>query len=48
VLIECVGDHMRMATYVLLALLLLVVVLAPFYGADSRVDEIRRRRRLGH
>jgi hypothetical protein len=37
-----------MATYALLAVLLLVVLLAPLFGADSRVDEIARRRRVGH
>ena len=47
-LIHEVGDHMRMATYALLAVLLLVVLLAPLFGADSRVDEIARRRRVGH
>ena len=43
-----VGDHVRMATFVFLVLLVLVVVLAPLYGVDSRVDEIGRRRKLGH
>jgi hypothetical protein len=36
------------APYLLLGILLLVVVLAPRYGVDSRVDETARRRRLGH
>ena len=33
---------------VLIAALLIVALLAPFYGTDSRIDEIGRRRRLGH
>jgi hypothetical protein len=37
-----------MAPYLLLGLLLLVVVLAPLYGADSRLDEIGRQRKLRH
>jgi hypothetical protein len=28
--------------------LLLVAVLAPFVGTDSRLDEVTRRRRVGH
>jgi hypothetical protein len=48
VLIEPVGDHVRMAPFLLVGLLLLVVVLAPLYGADSRLDEIGRRRKLHH
>jgi len=47
-LIDVVRDHVRMAPYLILGLLLLLVVLAPFYGADSRVDEIGRRRSPGH
>jgi hypothetical protein len=37
-----------MTTYLLLGLLLLVVLLAPFVGVDSRIDEVGRRRHLGH
>jgi len=37
-----------MTTYLLLGILLLVVLLAPFVGVDSRIDEIGRQRRLGH
>jgi hypothetical protein len=48
VLIYPVGDHVPMVAYLLIALLLLVALLAPVYGADSRVDEVGRRRRLGH
>jgi hypothetical protein len=32
----------------ILVFVLVVGPLAAFYGADSRVDEVARRRRLGH
>ena len=40
--------HEDMFGIVFIAFLLAVAVLAPFYGADSRLDEGARRRRLGH
>jgi hypothetical protein len=33
---------------VVILFILLVAILAPLLGADSRLDEIGRRRRLGH
>jgi hypothetical protein len=36
-----------MTGLIVISLLLLVAVLAPFFGADSRLDEVGRRRRLG-
>ncbi len=48
VLIYLVGDTTVVFGIVLIATLVLVAVLAPLYGADSRVDDAARRRRLGH
>ena len=48
VLIYVIGDSGYMFGIVLIAVVLLVAVLAPLYGADSRVDDVARRRRLGH
>ena len=45
-LIDQLADHVHMVTFLLLALVLLGP-LAYFFGTDSRVDEVERRRRLG-
>jgi hypothetical protein len=37
-----------MTGLVVISLLLLIALLAPFLGKDSRLDEVGRRRRLGH
>lgn len=47
-LIHALRDHVRVFAYVLIAFLLLVAVLAPILGVDSRIDEVGRRRGLGH
>ena len=39
---------MDMTGLLVIAFFLLVAVLAPVVGADSRLDEVGRRRRLGH
>jgi hypothetical protein len=46
-LIYAMGDNGVMFGIVLIAALLVIAVLAPFYGTDSRVDDVARRR-LGH
>ena len=43
-----VGDNGDMFGIVLIVSLVLIAVLAPLYGVDSRLDEAARRRRLGH
>jgi len=48
VLIEPVGDNELMFGIVLIFALVLIAVLAPFFGVDSRIDEAARRRRLGY
>ena len=48
VLIDPVGETTGMFGIVLIATLVLVAVLAPLYGADSRVDDVARRRGVGH
>jgi hypothetical protein len=45
VLIDMARDNGFMFGYVLLTLLLIVGPLAYFFGADSRYDEVARRRR---
>jgi hypothetical protein len=40
--------HEGMIGLLFIVFVLLVAVLAPFVGADSRLDEVTRRRRLGH
>ena len=40
-------DTTAMVGFVLISTLLLIAVLAPLFGADSRIDEVARRRRLG-
>jgi hypothetical protein len=44
VLIYSVGDNGVMFGIVLIAALLVIAVLAPLYGADSRIDDVARRR----
>jgi len=39
-----VGDTGSMFGIVLLLALLAIAVLAPFYGVDSRIDDVARRR----
>jgi hypothetical protein len=48
VLIEPARHHEDMFGYIVIALLLIVGPLAVAFGADSRIDEVARRRRLGH
>jgi hypothetical protein len=48
VLIERRRHDRDMFGYVVIALLLIVGPLAVAFGADSRIDEVARRRRLGH
>jgi hypothetical protein len=48
VLIYAVGHDEDMFGIVLIASLVIIALLAPLYGADSRIDEVARRRRLGH
>ena len=47
-LIESIGHNQLMFGIVLIAALVLIAVLAPFLGVDSRIDEAARRRRLGY
>jgi hypothetical protein len=47
VLIEQARHHEDMFGYILIVLLLVVGPLAYFAGADSRIDEVARRRRYG-
>ena len=47
-LIYEIGDNRVMFGIVLIAVLVLVAVLAPLYGVDSRLDDIARRRGFGH
>ena len=44
VLIQPLGDNAHMFGIVVIAALLLIAVLAPFYGVDSRLDDVARRR----
>ena len=41
------GDTMVMFGLLLIAFLLVVGPLAVYYGTDSRVDDVARRRRIG-
>jgi hypothetical protein len=47
-LIYAIGHPEDMFGIVLIASLVIIALLAPLYGADSRIDEAARRRRLGH
>jgi hypothetical protein len=47
VLIHARRHHEDMFGIVLIAALVIIALLAPLYGADSRIDEVARRRRLG-
>ena len=47
VLIYPMGDTTVMFGVILIAALIVIAVLAPLYGTDSRLDDIARRR-LGH
>jgi hypothetical protein len=47
VLIMTTADHESMFGLLVIAFVLLVGPLAVYYGADSRVDDVARRRRLG-
>jgi hypothetical protein len=47
VLIVPISDHMLMFGLIVIAFILLVGPLAFFFGADSRVDDVARRRRFG-
>jgi hypothetical protein len=42
-----IADHEHMFGLLVIAFVIVVGPLAIFYGADSRVDDIARRRRLG-
>jgi hypothetical protein len=46
VLIDMVGHHEGMVGLIFIALIVLLVPLAYLAGADSRVDEVARRRRF--
>lgn len=39
------GDHVRMLVYIVIALVAVFLPLAYLRGADSRIDDIARRRR---
>jgi hypothetical protein len=45
VLINGMGDHVRMLVYIVIALVAVFLPLAYLRGADSRIDDIARRRR---
>ena len=47
VLIYTMGDTTVMFGVILIAALIVIAVLAPLYGTDSRIDDTVRRR-LGH
>ena len=47
VLMKLMPHHVDMFGFVLLTFILVVGPLAYFAGADSRVDDVARRRRLG-
>jgi hypothetical protein len=46
VLIDCDVHHKGMFGWILIALIVVLVPLAYIAGADSRVDEVARRRRF--
>jgi hypothetical protein len=48
VLIYLSGHDVGVTGLLIIGVFLLVAVLAPVLGADSRLDEVRRRRTLGH
>jgi len=41
------GDHPVMFALLVIAFVLVVGPLAVYFGADSRIDDVARRRRLG-
>jgi hypothetical protein len=48
VLIKELADHMLMFALIVIAFVLVVGPLAVLFGADSRTDDVARRRRFGH